>query len=86
MIAEDALEQRDVGEPRHVVEHQGLVGEQRRDHQRQRRVLGAGNADIAGELLAADDANAIHEFSPPPDRPEPKLRDQAMRDRGCGLQ
>ena len=41
VIAEDALEQRDVGEPRHVIENQRLLGQQRGDHQGQRGVLGA---------------------------------------------
>jgi hypothetical protein len=33
VIGEDVLQQRDVGEARHVFEHQRLVGEQARDHQ-----------------------------------------------------
>ena len=41
VIAEDALEQHDVGKPRHVVEDQRLLGEEARDHQRQGGVLGA---------------------------------------------
>ena len=60
VIAEDALEQRHVGEPRHIVEDQGLVGEQARDHQRQRRVLRARDRDGAVERPAADNTNAIH--------------------------
>ena len=47
VVAEDALQQVDVGEPRHVVEHQRLIGEQARDHQRQGGVLGAGDRDRA---------------------------------------
>ncbi len=64
VIAEDALEQADVGEARHVVEDQGLLGEEARDHQRQRGVLGARDRDGAVERPAADDTNAIHFFSP----------------------
>ena len=61
VIAEDALEERDVGEARHVVEGQRLVGQEARDHQRQGGVLGAGNRDGAVQPGAADDANAIHD-------------------------
>ncbi len=51
---------RDVGEPRHVVQRELAVGQQRRDHQRQRGVLGAGDADLALELAAALDAESVH--------------------------
>ena len=44
-------EQVDVGETRHVVEDQRLVGQQARDHQRQGGVLGAGNRDRAVQRL-----------------------------------
>ena len=60
MIAENALQLRDVGKPRHVVEDQRLLGQQARDHQRQRGILRARNRNGAVELAAADDANAIH--------------------------
>ena len=61
----------DVGEPRHVVEDQRLLGQQARDHQRQRGVLRARDRNGAVEAVAADDANAIH-YHPSrstPDRP-----------------
>ena len=51
VIAEDALQLPDVGETRHVFEDQRLIGEQARDHQRQRGVLGAGDRDRAVEPL-----------------------------------
>ena len=38
---------RDVGELRQVGEDQRLVGQQARGHQRQRRVLGAADRDLA---------------------------------------
>ncbi len=60
VIAENALQLGDVGEPRHVVEDQGLLGQQRRDHQGQCGILRAGDRNGAIELAAADDANAIH--------------------------
>ena len=60
MIAEDAGEQRDVGETRHVGERQNILGEEARDHQGQRRVLGAGNGNDAVERLAACDLDPIH--------------------------
>ena len=62
VIAEDALKERHVGEPRHVVENERLVGEKRRDHQRQRRVLGARDRNGAVKPPAADNANAIHNY------------------------
>ena len=61
VIAEDALQQLDVGEARHVVEDERVLGEQARDHQRQGGVLGARNRDGAVQALAADDANSIHD-------------------------
>ena len=39
MVSEDALEQGHVGEPRHVVEDQRLIGQQSSRHQRQGSVL-----------------------------------------------
>ena len=60
VIAEDALQLGHVGEPRHVLQDQGFLGQKSRDHQWQGRVLRAGNRNGAVELVAADDANAIH--------------------------
>ena len=71
VIAEDALQQDHVGEPRHVVEDERLLGEQARDHQRQRGVLGARNRNGAVKPPAADDANAIHAH---PLRPVPGFK------------
>ena len=34
VVAEDALQQPDVGEPRHIVENERLLGQEARDHQR----------------------------------------------------
>ena len=47
VVGQDALQQADVGEPRHVVEDQRLIGQQARDHQRQRGVLRARDRDRA---------------------------------------
>ena len=60
MVAEDALQLRDVGKPRHVVEDQRFLGQQCGDHQGKRGILRAGNRDGAVELAAADDTNAVH--------------------------
>ena len=79
MIAEDALQQAHVGEPRNVVEDERLVGEQARDHQRQRGVLGARDRDRAVELRAARDANAIHAPSPTPLPAQPPMPVNAAR-------
>ena len=51
----------DVGKPRHVAEHQALVGQQGGGHQRQGGVLGAADDDLAGERPAAADADAVHQ-------------------------
>src|SRR5881398_2029688 len=60
MVAEDALQLRDVGKPRHVVEDKRFLREQRRDHQRQRGVLRARNGNSAVERAAANNTNAVH--------------------------
>ena len=41
VIAEDALKEAHIGEPRDIVENERFVGEQARDHQRQGCVLGS---------------------------------------------
>src|SRR4051794_28326847 len=60
VVAEDALQLRDVGKPRHVVEDKGFLGQEGCDHQRKGGVLRAGNGNGAVELAAADDTNAVH--------------------------
>ena len=60
VIVEDALKLNDVGEMRHILEDQRVLGQKARDHQRKRRVLRARNRDAAVERLAAIDPNAIH--------------------------
>ena len=66
VIAEDALQRGDVGKPRHIVEDERLVGEETRDHQRQRSVLRARDRDRAVERPAADNANSIQHVDPRP--------------------
>ena len=65
VIAEDALQRGDIGKPRHIVENERLVGEETRDHQRQRGVLRARDRDGAVERPAADNANSIQHLLPP---------------------
>src|SRR4030088_3578981 len=65
VIAEDPLQLRDVGKPRHVVEDQRFLGQQARDHQRQRGILRARDRNGAVELAAADNTNAVHIISCP---------------------
>ena len=60
MVAENALELDDVGQPRNIVEDQGLFGQQARDHQRQCRVLGARDRNRAIQTLSADYAYPVH--------------------------
>ena len=50
----------DVGEQRHVGQHQALVGQHAGRHQRQGRVLGAADRDVAVQRLAAADADPVH--------------------------
>ena len=64
VVPEDALQLRDIGEPRHVVEDEGILGQQGSDHQRQGRILRARNRDGAVELAAADNTNAVHATPP----------------------
>src|SRR5205823_14988376 len=73
VIAQDALEQIDVGEARDIVENECLVGEQARDHQRQGGVLCAGDRDRSIEPLAAVNTKAIHAAPLDPKR-RPKTR------------
>jgi hypothetical protein len=49
-----------VREARHIGQRDRLVGEQARDHELQGRVLGAGNANTAVQLSAANDVQSIH--------------------------
>ena len=56
----------DVGEPRQILQRQRLIGQQRRDHQRQRGVLGAGNRNRALQLGAPANLYAIHRPRPSP--------------------
>ncbi len=60
VVAENALKLDDVGQARDVLEDQGILGQQTRDHQRERCVLGARNRDRAAQTLSADDAYSIH--------------------------
>jgi hypothetical protein len=78
VIAQDALQQAHIGEPRDIVENQRLIGEQARDHQRQGGVLGARDRDCSVEPLAAGDADAIH--SPSPHFSGERRRSSANRD------
>ena len=65
VITENAGQQIDVGKPRHVVQRQRLAGEKAGDHQRQRSVLGATDGYGAGQTLAADNANTVHDVITP---------------------
>ena len=63
MIAENVSELADVGETREIFQSQRLLGEQRRDHQRQRGVLRARNRNGAVEGRPAANLYAIHPLS-----------------------
>ena len=60
VIAEDADQLLDIGQMRHVLQRQRVVGQQRGDHQRQCCVFRAGDRNASGELVAADNSDAIH--------------------------
>src|SRR5437763_1093776 len=64
VVAENALQLAHVRKSRHVVQYQRLLGEQARDHQRQRGVLRPRNGNYALKRPAPDDPDAIH--VPPP--------------------
>ncbi|GEC39355.1 hypothetical protein EME01_34270 [Sinorhizobium meliloti] len=63
MIAEDADQLLDIGQMRDVFERQRVVGQERRDHQRQGGVLRAGDGDHPVEFISAYNPDAIHETS-----------------------
>ena len=60
VIAENALQLFDIGEMRKILQRQRIISEQRSDHQRQRRILRAGNRNDAIERISANDPDAIH--------------------------
>jgi hypothetical protein len=60
VIAENADQLLDVGQMRNVFQSQRIVGQQRGDHQRQGRVLCAGNGDRPVQSVAADDPDLVH--------------------------
>ncbi|ODA67088.1 hypothetical protein A7A08_01833 [Methyloligella halotolerans] len=60
MIAEDARQLSHVGEMGHVVQCQGVGCQQTRDHQRERRVLGARDRNAADKRIAPNDSDTVH--------------------------
>src|SRR5579883_1647921 len=58
--AENLGHRADVLDIGHVLQDEGLVGEEGRGHDRQGSVLGAADDDIAGEAGAAFDVDAAH--------------------------
>jgi hypothetical protein len=60
VVSEDALELDDIDQARDVFEDQRFVGEEARDHQRERRVLGPGDGNGAVQPLTTDYAYPIH--------------------------
>jgi hypothetical protein len=63
VIAEDARQQRDVGEARHISQRQHVFGQQTRDHQGQCGILRAGNRNDALKRRTAGDLDAVHVLS-----------------------
>src|SRR5271155_1986586 len=66
VVAEDLDELADVSQPRQILQRQRLIGQQRRDHQRQRGVLGPRNRNRALQLGAPANLYAIHRPRPSP--------------------
>jgi hypothetical protein len=60
VLGDELRHRRDVGQLRHVGEHEPLVGQHAGRHERQRGVLGAADRDAAFERPAAADADPIH--------------------------
>jgi hypothetical protein len=78
VIAQDALQQPHIREPRHILQNERLIGQQARDHQRQGGVLGARDGYGAVEPLAPGDADAIHCPCPLLARPGQARRSQVQ--------
>ena len=53
-----------VCQPRDILQHQRVLGQQRGDHQRQSRVLGTRDGNLAPQFMPTDQTNAIHVFFP----------------------
>ena len=64
VVFEDTLELLHVRKARHVCVHQRLARQDGRDHQWQSGILGARNRNLAPQLIAADQTNAIHVVVP----------------------
>ena len=60
VVLQDALEEPHIGKARNIRQCQRARRQQRHDHQRQGRVLGARNRNGAVQAVAAADADTIH--------------------------
>ena len=60
VVAQNTLELDDVGKPWNIVEDQGALGQQARNHQWECRVLGARNRNRAVQTLSTDYAYPVH--------------------------
>ena len=59
MMTKNSQKAADISEVRDIFKGQSLFCEERRDHQRQGRVLGSRNPDDPVEFLTTDDTNPI---------------------------
>ena len=59
-LVEQMSEPVDIGQPGQVAQRHRLVGQERARHQRERRVLRAGNGELAGKAVAATDQDTVH--------------------------
>ena len=90
LIAKDVGELSDVSETRQIFQGQRLIGEKRRDHQRQRGILRPGNRDRAVQCRAAANLYAIHPRSlcvqtHPSKRSPPATPRQSRGAPGCAV-
>jgi hypothetical protein len=60
VLREQRAHRFDIGKLWHIAQHQPLIGEQARRHQRQRRILGAPYGDFSGEWPPAADNDFVH--------------------------
>ena len=71
VLHQEVRHRRDVGEHGHILQGQGFRCQQRRSHQRQRRILGAADRDYPFERNAALDADLVHCLGPTRRQPTP---------------
>src|SRR5690606_6453358 len=73
-LTQQLAEEARVRQTRHVGQQQGLIGQDRRRHQLDRRVLGSADRNGAVEAMAAVDDDAVHGYRDDPGARTPTAR------------